>query len=78
MGGFNLNLRCAGAWALIAALRLLPPWVRAWAASISTLFFFLCLYGVVLVVWVLLLLLARRAEFKAPLGESVVFQISGK
>lgn len=67
MGDFHLNLRCADIWALVAMLRLLPPWVRAWTIYyLHALAFFLYLYEVVLVVWVLLLLLTRRAEFKVP------------
>lgn len=40
MGDFHLNLRCAGMWALVATLSLLPPWVRPWMRSISTLWLF--------------------------------------
>lgn len=76
---FNRNLRCGGTWALVAKLSLLPPWVRAWTISVSTLWLFFCVCKeVVLVVWVLLLLLTRRAEFKVPLGVSAVFQIGRK
>lgn len=39
---FHLNLRCGGTRALVAMLSLLPPWVRAWAISVSTLWLFFC------------------------------------